>query len=300
MAEFEDVSGEEKLQIAQHFLLSSPPGQFHEVFNDVKKLLPEGLMTDELAMGIAHSYNTKTCKVVTAPSGSKTVICAAGEIDTTHYIDPSTGEPFGVDHLTLATANVGEDYPCPSKPATNLEQRRVQLQESLKGYLTESYPSEESAGAVFIKDGKLVITLTGEKTNLRNFWSGRITSSWTIATEGLDLAVLSLSDSQKISVSISGDIKVHAHYFEDGNVQLQTNRQFPAKNVSIVSPDKDFAGPVLNVIRESEKALEQGLSDMYVNMNEETFKQMRRLMPITRNKMEWNINAIKMVKQLRK
>jgi hypothetical protein len=27
----EEVSDEEKLQIAQHFLLSSPPGQFHEI-----------------------------------------------------------------------------------------------------------------------------------------------------------------------------------------------------------------------------------------------------------------------------
>ena len=300
MADFDDVRGEEKLQIAQHFLLSSPPGQFHEILSDLKKLLPEGLLTDELTMGIAHSYNTKTCKVVTAPSGSKTLICAAGEIDTTHYMDPVTGAPFGVDHLTLVTANVGDDYPCPPKPATNLEQRRVQLQDALKGYLIEAYPSEESAGTVFIKDGKLVITLTGEKTNLRNFWSGRITSSWTIATDGLDLASLSLSDSQKITISISGDIKVHAHYFEDGNVQLQTNRQFPAKNVAIANPEKDFAGPVINAIREREQALEQGLSDMYVNMNEETFKQMRRLMPITRQKMEWNINAIKMVKQLRK
>ena len=38
MAEFEEeegVSNEEKLQIAQHFLLSSPPGQFHEVLTGI-------------------------------------------------------------------------------------------------------------------------------------------------------------------------------------------------------------------------------------------------------------------------
>lgn len=39
---------------------------------------------------------------------------------------------------------------------------------------------------------------------------------------------------------------------------------------------------------------------MYTNMNQETFRSMRRLMPITRTKMEWNVNAVRMVKQVRK
>jgi hypothetical protein len=36
---------------------------------------------------------------------------------------------------------------------------------------------------------------------------------------------------------------------------------------------------------------------MYANMNEETFRSMRRIMPITRTKMEWNVNAVRMIKQ---
>jgi len=39
---------------------------------------------------------------------------------------------------------------------------------------------------------------------------------------------------------------------------------------------------------------------MYANMNEETFRAMRRLMPITRTKMEWNVNAVRLNKNLRK
>ena len=38
---------------------------------DVRKLLPEGLLTEQLATGIARVYNTRTGKVVTAPSGRK-------------------------------------------------------------------------------------------------------------------------------------------------------------------------------------------------------------------------------------
>jgi capping protein alpha len=104
MAEFDgETSDAEKLQIAQHFLLSSPPGQFNEVRTDVQKILPDDLLTEALATGIAKVANTKNSKVVTAPSGSKVVLNAAGEIDATHYFDPSSGSVMTVDHLTLAT-----------------------------------------------------------------------------------------------------------------------------------------------------------------------------------------------------
>jgi hypothetical protein len=39
---------------------------------------------------------------------------------------------------------------------------------------------------------------------------------------------------------------------------------------------------------------------MYSEMQSETLRAMRRVMPITRTKMEWNINAVRMVRQVRK
>ena len=102
MSEFE-TSKEERLQIAQHFLLSSPPGQFHEVLGDVRKLMKDGILTESLETGIARVYNTKNGKVVSAPSGTKTVLSAAGEVDNTHYVDPSNGAVFAIDHITLVS-----------------------------------------------------------------------------------------------------------------------------------------------------------------------------------------------------
>jgi hypothetical protein len=56
----------------------------------------------------------------------------------------------------------------------------------------------------------------------------------------------------------------------------------------------------LPYVQSEESALQSSLDDMYTNMNQETFRSMRRLMPITRTKMEWNVNSVRMVKQVRK
>lgn len=97
--------------------------------------------------------------------------------------------------------------------------------------------------------------------------------------------------------TISGEVKVHAHYFEDGNLQLQTSKPVAAVQIPVVG-EKDFAEAVANHIKSSETALQNGLHDMYANMKDETLKAMRRAMTVTNSKMEWNINAVRMVNQL--
>ena len=64
-------------------------------------MLPPGLLSDGLAAGMARAYHNKTNKVVLAPSGKRVVVCTAGEIDQTHYIDSNSGQGFSIDHLTL-------------------------------------------------------------------------------------------------------------------------------------------------------------------------------------------------------
>jgi len=278
----EQVTDEEKLQIAQHFLLSSPPGQFHEVLSDVRKLLPDGLLGEPLAAGIARAFHTKNSKIVVAPSGSKVVINAAGEIDPTHYVDTKTGSTFGIDHLSLVTVEASS----PSNQDRSLENERAALQSTLDAYVANRYVSEDTAAGVFARDGKILAILIGEKPNLRNFWSGKWASNWSIT----------ISRGQ---ANVTGDIKIHAHYFEDGNVQLQSTKQFPSRSFPFTS-ESDFAAQITAYISSCETDLQSGLEEMYANMNDETFRAMRRIMPVKRTKMEWNVNAVRMNKQVRK
>lgn len=73
---------------------------------------------------------------------------------------------------------------------------RGALQDAVNNYISTNYPSEQSAGGAFTKDeNTYVVVVTGEKTSLKNFWSGRWTSTWNMAVSGS-------------TASISGDIKV--------------------------------------------------------------------------------------------
>lgn len=246
---------------------------------DVRKLLPAGLMTDELASRIAQVYNTKNGRVITAPSGSRVVLGTAGE-DGDKFVDPTTGSLFEVDHLSMTAKESTSIHSVDSV----LELKRAALQESLTSYKTSKYSAEEAAASAYVKGDKVIVLISGEKANLRNFWSGRWASWWTITVEGG-------------KAKIEGEIKIHAHYFEDGNIQLQTTKTVPSTTVSF-SSDAEFAKVIVDNIKTIESALQEGLETMYSNMNEETFKSMRRIMPITKTKMEWNVNSVRMVRQV--
>lgn len=91
-----------------------------------------------------------------------------------------------------------------------LESKRSALQTALESYIGTFYKSDESAAGAYARNGTITVVLSSEKPNLRNYWAGRWTSTWTIKWGA--------------SVEVTGEIKVQAHYFEDGNIQLHTNR----------------------------------------------------------------------------
>ncbi len=69
------------------------------------------------------------------------------------------------------------------------------IQSAIDHYVASHYHSEMSTGGVYSKDGRLSVVITGEKNNLKNFWSGKWSSTWALTVAGL-------------SVRISGEIKV--------------------------------------------------------------------------------------------
>jgi capping protein (actin filament) muscle Z-line, alpha len=61
------------------------------------------------------------------------------------------------------------------------EEERLALQFELDKYMTGRFLPENCAAGVFAKDGNLNISVAGERPNLRNFWSGKWVSNWSVS-----------------------------------------------------------------------------------------------------------------------
>jgi hypothetical protein len=138
------------------------------------------------------------------------------------------------------------------------------LLKSLSTYALEHYPA--SSHGVYPYENKIAIVLVANKYSPSNFWNGRWRSTYLYDPSNSEL---------------SGTIHVNVHYYEDGNVALTTS-----KPISISSAGNS-ASEIIRKIAAAEKAYQEELNKAFVAMNEQSFKALRRQLPVTRQKVEW-------------
>ena len=58
--------------------------------------------------------------------------------------------------------------------------------------------------------------------------------------------------------------------------------------ISLSTPPKQTAEKILAIIEHEESKYQNSLSDAYQEMSEKTFKSLRRALPLTRQKLDWD------------
>ncbi|CDU24042.1 related to CAP1-F-actin capping protein alpha subunit [Sporisorium scitamineum] len=115
----------------------------------------------------------------------------------------------------------------------------------------------------------------GNRFNLSNFWSGRWRASYTL-------------DPTSSPPTLTSTVSVQVHYFENGNVQLNAAKP---RTFHLSSDDQDadkLAKDVVGVIAAHEDGWQKALESSYDELAEGAFKALRRQLPLTRQKVDWD------------
>jgi len=275
------ISTAEIIQICNGFLLSSPPGELMEVVTDVRGLLGNDAILNDSAPATFREYNTEQMLQVKAPNGSHQVLITKyGEISASEYLDPRGGSVVFFDHIRQ---EVTGSRAIGSELDSTVENFRRAVDDAVSHYTAEHYPNGGCAvyGSHDSSSHKLTICISSSRFNPGNYWNGRWRSAWTASYKPGG------------NVTFNGTIKLNVHYYEDGNVQL--NATFN-KNVSFSAPSdpKAFAEAVVKQLTKLEQDYHSSLEQSYATMGDTTFKALRRVLPITRQRMDWDkLKALK-------
>ncbi|XP_039251515.2 F-actin-capping protein subunit alpha-1-like [Styela clava] len=286
MADYDEpISDDEKVRIVKSFLTHAPPGEFAEVFNDVRILLSNDTLLKEKAASAFVKYNTdQFIPAVVEGVKDPVLITSHGEAENGKYVDPRSKKSFRYDHLRNAVSEICDH------DELDGEKWRLAVDEAFRPYIEEHYP--HGAYAVYSKldNGSVVLTVCIEdhKYEPLNFWNGRWRSEWCVTI-----------DENGGNAQIVGILKNQVHYYEDGNVQLVSQKE--CKDNTSASNERQLAKDLLKLVSKAESDYQEAISANYHTMSETTFKALRRQLPITRAKVDWNkILGYKIGKELSK
>ncbi|KAL4352981.1 hypothetical protein GQ457_06G023760 [Hibiscus cannabinus] len=284
MAEEEtELSDQQKKGIAKWFLINAPAGEIQYVAKDLKSVLKDDDVYNEAAAVAFPIYNKSHLIYLKMPGGYGDVLVTPyGELQDNEYLDPKTAQVVIVDHVKQVCKRVrpatDEELPSPY-----IEEYRYALEAELLKYAAEAYP--KGSCAVYCTNGKdvegpgsdfeLVVVISAARNSPHNFCNGSWRAIWNIEFRD-DIQVLELK----------GKCQVGAHYFEEGNVQLDAKRE--CRDSTMFQGPDDTATAVVHLIRRHENEYMASLEGSYFDLSDNTFKELRRKLPVTRTLFPWH------------
>ncbi|KAL9138756.1 MAG: hypothetical protein Q9175_000022 [Cornicularia normoerica] len=242
------------------FIEGAPPGELADVINDIKTLTEDDPTLVEKARPAFQKYNEEQLITVKLPgSGKNVLISTYNSLEDGRYYDVESQSSFMFDHITQKASDVKSHA---------LESQHADLITSLSKTLTthahEHYTS--STHAVFPTNSSLAVLLVSNKYSPSNFWNGRLRTTYLYHPP---------------TTTLTGTLKCDVHYYEDGNVRLLTTKTLPPTTIAA------SVSEIMKTIAKVEKGWQEELNRGFSRLSEGEFKSLRRQLPVTRQKVEW-------------
>jgi len=189
-------------------------------------------------------------------------------------VDPRTKQTFRYDHLKKEASDFQ-----PMDIDRKSESWRSTIESDFANYVSQHYP--HGVYSVFSRINGNMITIIAciedHQFQPKNFWNGRWRSQWSVTFDPSAIGE---------SIELKGVNKVQVHYYEDGNVQLVSSKEVK-QNITVTN-ESEFAQEFVKQVETAESEYHNALSENYQTMSDTTFKALRRLLPVTRTKIDWN------------
>lgn len=251
------------LETVESFVEGAPPGELADVINDIKSLtINEPELVDQLGPAF-EKYNEEQFVTVKLPGSSQQVIISShSSLGDGRYFDVESSSSFAFDHATQKASGV-QSYVLEGAQ-TDLVKSTLK---SLSTYVKEHFPSASYGVYPIENDTKIAVIIVANKYSPNNYWNGRWRSLYIV---------------EPSSSSLEGSIKVDVHYYEDGNVRLLTNKPISG------SASSGTGAGITKEIAAAEKKYQEELNRGFTSLSEGAFKGLRRQLPVTRQKIEWD------------
>ena len=259
------------INVAKYIISETPIGHLNKSIQNLKGLIGEELMDNELIHNEVQEYAEKHLSHVQYnDEGNKIVISNLTKDSEGYYYDQ--GQKV---KIKLNVAEGGIDS------VENIDDNnslRNELDNKIKTYLEKNYTSGITKSNVYFdsNSNKIIILISVHNINMKNFWSGEWLSSWEF-----DIGTKALK----------GNIKANTYYYEEGNIQFNLNTNFENNNSG--DSDSDLSNNICKTIEKNENNVQIDLESVYDNFSSQYIKPLRRKLPITGTKLNWNINQVK-------
>ena len=263
------------VNVAKYILKKTPIGHLGKSLENLTAVVGQQVIqTDDVKKEIHNYGETHLSSVYNDVTKTQVVISPLTKDSEGFYHDQGQKVKFKIG---LESGAVEEAQ------STEIQNDLRDIVESkLKQYLDKCYKKDVTKYNVYF-DGsanKIVVLISVYNLNLKSFWSGEWLSTWELDISGKQ---------------VKGTLRANTYYYEEGNIQFNLDTKF---NKTIQGGDNDStAANLIEFIKTSENSVQLELEKVYDELSENYIKPLRRKLPVTGTKMNWNINQLNLAQK---